>query len=121
MQFCHVTITVKNIGESLRFYRDIVGLPVKRQFSPMPGTDIAFLGNGGETEIELICNQARTDFSVGKDISLGFAVGSVQETMDALNEKGVATSEIFQPAPGVSFFYVSDPNGVSIQFINSAG
>ncbi|MCL2493802.1 MAG: VOC family protein [Clostridiales bacterium] len=119
MKFTHVTITVKNLEESLRFYQDIVGLPIKSRFTPMPGTEIAFLGDG-ETKIELIHNQARTEFAVGKDISLGFFVESVQETMESLQGQGIATSELFQPAPGVRFFYISDPNGVSIQFINSA-
>jgi len=121
MKFCHVTINVGNMDESVRFYRDIIGLPVKRQFSPAPGMEIVFLGNDGETEIELIHNAARTDIAVGRDISLGFFVGSVQETLESLQAQGIATSELFQPAPGVRFFYVSDPNGVSIQFINSAG
>ena len=119
MKFVHVTITVKNMEESMLFYRDILGLPVKRQFSPMPGTEIVFLGNDGETEIELIRNQARTDIAVGRDISLGFSVESVEKTMESLRQRGIETSELFGPAPGVSFFYVSDPNGVNIQFINT--
>jgi len=34
MQFCWVTIHVHDMEKSLAFYRDIVGLALKRQFSP---------------------------------------------------------------------------------------
>ena len=34
MKFCWVTITVKNMGESLRFYQEIVGLTIAEGFKP---------------------------------------------------------------------------------------
>ena len=114
MKFCHVTMYVKNLEESLHFYSDIIGLPVKRRFSPAPNMDIVFLGDG-EIEIELIDNQAQADVSIGSDISLGFEVQSVQETQEFLRQNGITPGEIQQPSPQVKFFFVSDPNGVNIQ------
>ncbi|MDR1621820.1 MAG: VOC family protein [Synergistaceae bacterium] len=116
MRFGHVTVFVKNLEESLRFYHELVGLPVKRRFSPRPGTEIAFLGNG-ETEIELIDNHAQGDVFMGQGISLGFEVTSLQETLDFLRQKGIAAGEVSQPNPQVKFFFVSDPNGLKIQFV----
>ena len=116
MYFSHVTLSVKNLEESLLFYQDIVGLPVKRRFSPMPGLEIVFLGKG-ETEIELIANQAHTDIDIGQDVSLGFAAGSLEETAKLMKEKGIDIGEISSPGPQVKYFFVSDPNGVKIQFI----
>jgi lactoylglutathione lyase len=116
MRFCHVTLSVKNLEESVKFYHEVVGLPVKRRFSSRPGTTIVFLGNG-ETEIELIDNQAQTEVSMGQDISLGFAVASVQETLDFLRQKGIETGEVSQPNPQVKFFFAHDPNGLSVQFV----
>ena len=119
MKFCWVTINVKDLEESLSFYTDIVGLTVNRRMTPMPGTEIAFLGSG-ETEVELIRNEQNANPSHGRDVSLGFEVASLDERIRMLKEKGV--SEIqgpFQPGPRAKFIYITDPNGVSIQFVQN--
>jgi len=117
MKFAHVTISVRNLEESLQFYQNIVGLPVKRRFVAGE-SEITFLGDG-ETAIELIHNQKHTDLSFGQNISLGFEVASLQEILSHLKRQGIPTSEILQPDPQVRFIFTSDPDGVKIQFIES--
>jgi lactoylglutathione lyase len=103
---------VKNLDESLKFYKDIVGLNVSRRFNAGPAVEIAFLGDG-ETKIELICNEALKEVSFGHDISLGFEVNSVDEIMASVKKKGIdILSGPFQPNPHTKFFYVLDPNGL---------
>ena len=117
MKFVHVTIAVKDLKESLDFYQNIIGLPVKRHF--MSGdAEIVFLGDG-ETDVELIYNKTQADFSFGQDISLGFAVESLRDVMSLLRQKGIEAGEVIQPNPHVRFFYISDPNGVKIQFVEN--
>jgi lactoylglutathione lyase len=116
MDFAHVTLLVNNLEDSLQFYQEVIGLPVKRRFSLTPGLEIVFLGNG-QTEIELICDQAQADIDYGQAISLGFAVQSLEETANLMKEVGMEMSQIFSPSPQVKFFYVSDPNGLRIQLI----
>ena len=53
MKFCWVTINVKDMEASLRFYQEIVGLTIDRRFQAGPGVEITFLGND-ETKVELI-------------------------------------------------------------------
>ncbi|MDW8802598.1 VOC family protein [Clostridium sp. A1-XYC3] len=119
MKFCWSTLMVKNLEESLRFYRDIVGLNVDRRFNAGPGIEIVFLGDG-ETKIELICNEALKDVNYGHDISLGFEVNSVDEMMAYIKEKGMDIyGGPFQPNPHTRFFYVLDPNGLKIQFVEN--
>jgi lactoylglutathione lyase len=116
MKFCWCTLRVKNMEESLKFYQEIVGLSLDRKFKAGPGAEIAFLGDG-ETKVELLCNEASKEISIGQDISLGFEVNSVDEMMAFVKEKGIAIhSGPFQPNPHVKFFYVMDPNGLKIQF-----
>lgn len=43
MKFCWCTIKVKNMEESLKFYKEIVGLSVSRSFKAGPGMEISFL------------------------------------------------------------------------------
>lgn len=110
---------VKNLDESLKFYKDIVGLNVSRRFNAGPAVEIAFLGDG-ETKIELICNEALKEVSFGHDISLGFEVNSVDEIMASVKKKGIdILSGPFQPNPHTKFFYVLDPNGLKIQFVEN--
>lgn len=119
MKFSWVTIVVNHMEESLEFYTEIVGLEVNRRFKAGPEVEIAFLGDG-ETQVELICSGATKEVSIGEDISLGFQVDSVDETMTIIKQKGTAIhSGPFQPNPHIKYFYVTDPNGLKIQFVES--
>lgn len=107
--------------KSLAFYRDILGLPLKRSMKPSDTMELAFLGEG-ETEVELICNKENTAPAFGKDISLGFIVPSIeafQETMKKHNIPLLAGP--FQPNPSIRFVYISDPDGLKIQLVQRLG
>lgn len=119
MKFCWSTLTVKDMEESLKFYKEIVGLKENKRFQAGPGMEIVFLGEG-ETQIELIYNANKKDINMGADISLGFQVSSLDEMMEFVKEKGIDIhSGPFQPNPSTRFFYVLDPNGLRIQFVES--
>ena len=119
MKFCWCTVWVKDMEASVKFYRDIAGLPVSRRFAAGPGMEICFLGEG-ETQVELICGPAHKVPADAEGISLGFKVKSLDETLRFLKEKGVAVaSGPFQPNPHIKFFYVKDPDGVSVQFVEN--
>jgi lactoylglutathione lyase len=119
MKFCWSTLRVKNLEESIGFYTGIVGLEVVNRFGAGPGAEIAFLG-GGETKIELICDGQSRDTEVGSDISWGFEVESVDKTLALVKEKGISVDGgPVQPNPHVKFFFVRDPNGMRIQFVEN--
>ena len=117
MNLSWVTVTVKDLDESIRFYTDVIGLTLESRRPAGPEMELAFLGDG-ETKLELICNRAVTKFSYGASISLGFEVASLDQTMAALEEKGIALhSGPFQPAPQIRFCFITDPNGLKIQLL----
>ncbi|MGI6175526.1 MAG: VOC family protein [Christensenellales bacterium] len=119
MKFCWSTLMVRDLDESLKFYQEIVGLRLVNRFAAGSGVEIAFLGEG-ETKIELLCNDAHTDIQIGEDISWGFEVDSLDECMAFVKEKGIhIQSGPFQPNPHTRFFYVKDPNGLKIQFVEN--
>lgn len=119
MKFCWTTLHVNQMEESLSFYQEIVGLKITRRFPSAHGGEIVFLGQG-ETQLELICNPDSPPVDMGRDISLGFEVSSVDDMIAFVQKKGVAVhSGPFQPNPQVKFFYVLDPNGLKIQFVES--
>ncbi|MBN2616983.1 MAG: VOC family protein [Spirochaetales bacterium] len=120
MNFLWVTINVKDMEESLNFYQEILGLKLNRKLNPLPGTEIAFLGNGG-TEVELIRNVQNGKPQYGNDISMGFSVKSLDEEIKRLKKTGVKDIQgPFQPNPTIKFIYITDPNGVKIQLVESA-
>jgi lactoylglutathione lyase len=119
MKFCWTTITVKDMDKSLRFYQDVVGLPVTKKMKPNPDMEIVFLGDG-DTQVELIYNAKISDIGFGKDISLGFTVESIEQVTELLKTKNIPIhSGPFQPNPYIKFIYVLDPNGVKIQFVEN--
>ena len=119
MKLCWITIYVKDMQESVKFYKEIVGLEVKRSFSIGEGKHFTFLGSG-ETEIELIQDENVLDINVGTSISLGFEVPNVEEKIKEIREGGLEIQDgPFSPNPSIIFFYVLDPNGLKIQFVEN--
>lgn len=121
MSYLWTTIKVKDLKESIEFYQQIVGLKLQRRFEAGPEREIAFLAAAaGETEVELIADQGKENIDIGQDISLGFEIDSVTGKMKFLKEQGVEIeSGPIAPNPEIEFFYVLDPNGVKIQFVEN--
>ncbi|MGI6145121.1 MAG: VOC family protein [Clostridia bacterium] len=119
MKFCWSTIKVKNMEESLKFYQEIVGLKLNNRFKAGPGSEIAFLGDG-ETKIELFYDEEIKEVNIGEDVSWGFVVDSVDEMIKFVQEKGIPIqSGPIQPNPHIKFFFITDPNGLKIQFVEN--
>ena len=118
MKLCHITLSVKNLDASLRFYQEIAGLTIQRRFPAGPELEIAFLADG-ETEVELICGGAPHDgAALGQGVSLGFVSPSLEDTMALLREKGYETDGVIErPNPRVSYFFALDPDGYRVQFV----
>ena len=120
MKLCWVTINVRDMESSMRFYTDVIGLVEDRRLSLMPGTAIVFLKDG-DTVIELIHNDKNLNPQHSKEISLGFEVESLDKKMAELKAMdGITISGPFKPNPHVSFMYIEDPDGVKIQFVENS-
>ena len=114
MRFLWCTINVKDINTSLYFYEQIVGLPVTRQFSE-PGAELVFLGDG-ETKLELI--QGKAEAASCSGVTIGFLVDKLEDKMAFMQARGIPIhSGPFAPSPRTRFFFVADPDGVLVQFV----
>ena len=120
MEFCWSTLYVKDMDESVKFYEEVIELPIKQRFEAGPGTEIAFLGKG-ETLIELISDQSKKTINLDLDISWGFRVDSLDQTMKFLVDKGInIIAGPIEPKPGTRFIYILDPNGMKIQLVEQS-
>lgn len=119
MKYLWTTIHVSDMKKSLEFYQEVVGLKVNKSFPAGPNMEFSFLGDG-ETQVELICDKNVKEVHIGQDISLGFEVDSVEKMMDFVKQKGIEiVAGPISPNPQVTFFFVEDPNGVRIQFVEN--
>jgi len=117
MKFCWTTLHVNNMEESFDFYTRIVGLEVDSRLKPNESYEIVFLGSQ-ETKIELICDSKEGKKEYGKDISIGFEVRSLDDTIQILREESIEIVEgPVQPNPKTRFIIALDPNGMRIQFV----
>jgi lactoylglutathione lyase len=117
MDFCWCTLQVKDMNASLKFYEGVVGLKLKRRFSPAEGMEIAFLGEGA-TQVELICNYKEENKPSCDGISLGFETRSLDDTMNFIHSKGIKIQGgPYEPNPHTRFIYVQDPDGYRVQFV----
>ncbi|MCD8332908.1 MAG: hypothetical protein LUB60_02035 [Clostridiales bacterium] len=75
-----------------------------------------FLSNrAGETCVELADNPAEAYSGAG--LSIGFAVEDAEACRERLIGMGLDAGEMICPNPHARFFFVKDPNGVMVQFI----
>lgn len=114
MHIQHITIMVKNLDESIKFYETVTELTISRRFKAGPG-ELAFLTNGtNETEIELVCMPEGQKFE-GKGMFICFNTDKLDSMHKVVTDRGLKPSEIQDPGDNTRYFYVYDPNGVSVQ------
>jgi lactoylglutathione lyase len=121
MNYGFVTVKVKSMEESLKFYTEFLGLSVINKFPAGPGVTIAFLSDEKGNKIELIENAHEKISEENKGLSLvsiGFVVDSVDKVLQVVNEKSIKIVRgPIQTSAGQKFIYIEDPNGAEIEFI----
>jgi len=114
MFFKQFTIRVRDLEKSVAFYETIAGLLVIRRLHES-SAELAFLANkAGETEIELVCLQKGQTFE-GKGFFICFLTDRLDEMRALALSKGFKPSDIYKPDEKSRYFYVYDPDGVSVQ------
>lgn len=114
MHMKHVTLRVKNLEQSIEFYEMITELTVHRRFNS-DLAELAFMTNGeGETEIELLQLPQGQTFE-GKGLFICFETDKLDEMHQLAQHRGLNPSPIQNPGDETCYFYVYDPDGVSIQ------
>lgn len=118
MKFCWSTLKVRKLEESVKFYTDIIGLEVEREFCTGP-LNIVFLGKA-ETKIELICDGQNRDVNTGNDVSWGFEVDSLNDVIALVQQNKIPIEEgPIQPNPYIRYLFIKDPNGMNIQLVEN--
>lgn len=110
----HVTVTTENMQETIDFYQWLLDLPIASRFPMGNGGEIVFFGEPDETKFEVIY-QPDTKVKASDGVTIGFAVDSLKEKMNLLDERNIPHSPVIAPTPHASFCVFTDLNGVRIQ------
>jgi glyoxylase I family protein len=131
--FSHVCIAVSDATESLRFYRDVLGLDVffdvELEGAPMevvtgePGARGRMIGGMlGGTVVELL-EFAHRSFPQRSENMLGYtnislSVRDIDATLAAISAAGLRPEQPPVEIGGVRMFFVRDPDGTPIEFVS---
>lgn len=111
---------VSDIDETIGFYIDVLGLEVVERKTSPRGSHLAFLKIPNSEElIELASYPPSGPVKVQEDlVHLAFEVENLDETMRALEAKGVKiTDGPTRTSSGSRFIFIDAPDGYEIELI----
>ncbi|MBR2560687.1 MAG: VOC family protein [Eubacterium sp.] len=109
----YTTMIVKDLEESVSFYRDVLGFAEGYHVDLPDGGAITIMNSNGGASVELICSKA---FPVGL-YSVGTDVDDLEQAIEHLAKKGYTTTGPAIPTTVGRMTFVLDPNGVRICLI----
>jgi catechol 2,3-dioxygenase-like lactoylglutathione lyase family enzyme len=102
-----------NLDQSRRFYRDVLGLAVYREFGPADDPGVVFFLGSGFLEVS-----GHGSPAPGHSLMLWLQVRDVRAEYERLSAAGVQVLREPQIEPwGLIEMWLEDPDGVSIVFV----
>ena len=119
MKLTLFTIHVKDLEESIEFYKTILNMKIIKEMQPREGFKLVFLKSEGEVIVELIEEKAITILDVvTSNVSIGIFIDNMDAILALLKEHKIAVKRGPIAIPnGNKLLFVSDPNGVEVEFI----
>jgi lactoylglutathione lyase len=118
MKYLHTMVRVTDIDQSLRFYRDGLGLSeMSRRDYPQGRYTLVFLAAPGDehAQVELTHNWDPEAYSGGRNFGhLAYRVDDIYATCKRLMEQGVT---INRPPRDGHMAFVRSPDGISIELL----
>jgi lactoylglutathione lyase len=122
MKYLHTMVRVSDIGASLRFYCDALGLKeLSRKDYPQGRYTLVFLAAPGdeEAQVELTHNWDPESYGRGRNFGhLAYAVEDIYATCARLAEHGVT---ILRPPRDGRMAFVRSPDDISIELLQKGG
>ena len=122
MKYLHTMVRVTDIEQSLRFYRDALGLhELSRSEHPQGRFTLVFLAAPGdhEAQVELTYNWDPQSYSGGRNFGhLAYAVEDIYAACRRLMEHGVT---INRPPRDGRMAFVRSPDDISVELLQKGG
>lgn len=120
MKYLHTMVRVTDLEQSLRFYRDALGLDVVRQSEhPQGRFTLVYLAAPGDTEaqIELTYNWDPEVYAGGRNFGhVAYAVDDIYAACERLQAHGVT---ILRPPRDGRMAFVRSPDQISIELLQA--
>ena len=127
MHFLHTMVRIRNIDQSLAFWRDALGLIETRRVDNEKGRfTLIFLAAPGDVEhaketrskeLELTYNWDDEEYTGGRNFGhLAYRVENIYETCERLQKAGVT---INRPPREGRMAFVKSPDGISIELLQT--
>ena len=116
MKLNWVTFRVKDMERSVAFYTNCLGMEIASRFGGA-GHEIVMLGSADGPKVELLCDPDAKFDQPGAGVSIGLETADLDALVASLKKEGHTITGPIQPAPQVRFFFVTDPDGYTIQLI----
>ncbi len=120
MKYLHTMVRVTDIEQSLRFYRDALGLrELSRKESPQGRYTLVFLAapDDDRAQVELTYNWDPQPYEAGRNFGhLAYAVDDLYATCARLMEHGVTLN---RPPRDGRMAFVRSPDEISIELLQS--
>lgn len=113
-RFSLVTLHVNDMEKSLKFYTELLEMPIVRRLPYSGGREIVFLGVEGQPILELIPSDGFTTYA---GISIGFEVEDLQAAKQRLAENGYVVAREFSPNPSLTLCFFDGPNGEEVELL----
>ena len=119
-QLLHTRMRVSDMEQTIKFYREVLGLEVVEQKVSPRGSHLAFLAVPNSQELIELCSFPSSGaVKVQEDlVHLAFEVEDLDETIRELHAKGVPiTDGPTLSSSGSRFIFIDAPDGYEIELI----
>ena len=117
MKFRWTTIQVTNLDNSLKFYKDLLGMKIAKVIEG-GNHPIVMLGEDDDAKIELIPISTASRENLGNGVSIGIAFKNLDDLVEKIKSKDIPIIGPITPIPDIRFFFVNDPDGYTIQLLD---
>lgn len=111
-----ISIGVKNLKESITFYKDTLGFTLLSQIEIDENTSMAFLLFNDAIEVQLI-QRKDEEWNNDSKVTLSFKTDDIENDLNRLKIDDCSHQIVALPT-GVSVLPFVDPNGVKLSFIS---
>lgn len=120
MKYLHTMVRVTDIDQSLKFYRDALGLKEVRRADNEKGRyTLVFLAAPGDedAQVELTYNWDPEDYTGGRNFGhLAYRVENIYDTCQRLQDHGVT---INRPPRDGRMAFVRSPDNISVELLQT--
>jgi lactoylglutathione lyase len=115
MHFLHLTFRVRDIKKSITFYEEFIGLKIQKHLTSSEWEVVFLADEEGATMIELVSIPEGVMVEA-KGLTVCFQTDDLDGVFKQAQDLSLNPSDIRNPDPENRYFYVYDPDGISIEF-----